>query len=645
MMPPAKIFVVEDETLIAMELQDRLTKLGYAVCGISPNGEAALSAIAANKPNLILMDIHLAGNMDGIEVATRLRAADIEIPVLFLTAYSDEETISRVVATDPFGYLVKPFEERELHTTIQAALKKHQLETALRDANRRIAVSAQEIDELIEFGPDALILTNREGRMTMANRLTTEMFGWSREELIGQPIEMLIPKPLRDIHVRLRDRHWLHGKARAVMGANRSDLMAVRMDGSEFPVEVSLATINTTGGQRVAAAIRDVTERRELEQRLSQAVKLEAVGRLTGGMAHDFNNLLAVILGSSELLVEPLGETNVQLRSIIRAATRGAELTQRMLAFSRKQPLRPQSIKVGTLVHDISDMLARTVGETIEMNIDTTGDVWNAQADPGQVESALLNLALNARDAMGAGGTLTIRCTTATVHAEEPQAEVEIEPGDYVLLEVTDTGMGMSPEVQTLAFEPFFTTKDVGKGSGLGLPMVYGFAKQSGGTLTIESKLGHGTTVRMYLPRAADMPTIDDQKRGADSPHGAGETILVIEDDPDVRDLAVAMLESLNYVPIEAQDATAARARVEEAGHIDLVLSDVVLPGGTSGPEFAEEMASLRPDLKFAFMSGYSGETIKRGEIPKSKFVLLGKPFKRKELALALREALRRPRQ
>ena len=380
-----------------------------------------------------------------------------------------------------------------------------------------------------------------------------------------------------------------------------------------------------------------ITERKRMEAELRQAQKMEAVGNLTGGVAHDFNNLLGVIIGNTELLEDRLGGEDKQLSAIVRAATRGSELTQRMLAFSRQQPLRPQSVDLQALVSGMSELLVRTLGETIDVETRTAPDLWNVSADPGQVENALLNLALNARDAMPGGGKLTIACENTYLDAAYAARNPEVEPGDYLALVVSDDGMGMSAQTRARAFDPFFTTKDVGEGSGLGLSMIYGFAKQSGGQVTIYSEEGRGTTVKLYLPRAGEAPDRGTSHQDADTPRGRDEVILVIEDDPDVRDLSVQMLEGLGYRVINVPHAAGARELLANGTQVDLVLSDVVLPGGTSGPEFAEE---VRSDLNVIFMSGYPAEAATRNGLLGPDKILLNKPFQRRQLAKALRIAL-----
>jgi PAS domain S-box-containing protein len=384
----------------------------------------------------------------------------------------------------------------------------------------------------------------------------------------------------------------------------------------------------------------DVTEHKWAEERLAQAQRMEAVGQLTGGVAHDFNNLLAVIQGNAELIAEEIEGLDRLTAPILRASQRGAELTQRLLAFSRRQPLRPQTIDISELVAGMLDLLARTLEETIEIKTAMAPDLWVASADPGQVENALLNLAINARDAMRNGGKLTIECANVRLGATYVARNPEALAGDYVVLAVSDTGTGMSPEVQAHAFEPFFTTKEVGQGSGLGLSMVYGFAKQSGGHVNIYSEVGRGTTVKLYLPRAAGALKAAAAGASDETPRGRGEMVLVIEDDEEVRALAVRMLEDLGYRVVDVPQTAAALEVLAGGEQVDLVLSDVVLPGGTSGPEFAEQVRTRYPELKFVFMSGYPAEAAKRNGFLGSGNVLLNKPFRKQQLADALRETL-----
>ena len=385
----------------------------------------------------------------------------------------------------------------------------------------------------------------------------------------------------------------------------------------------------------------DITERHALEERLRQSQKMEAVAQLAGGIAHDFNNLLTVVLGNAELLSNELAGERKKKGAIVRAAARGAELTQNLLAFSRIQPLAPRNLELAALVAGMSDMLRRALGETIEITTTAEPGLWTARADPGQVENAIMNLAINARDAMTQGGALHIDCRNIHLDEDGVADFPEVMPGDYVMLVVADSGCGMDPATREHAFEPFFTTKEVGEGSGLGLSMVYGFAKQSNGHVAIASAPGIGTSVSLYLPRSAEeaREAVAATENGA-TPLGRGETLLVIEDDDGVREFTVLMLEDLGYRVLEAADAAAARRILAQEAALALVLSDVVLPGDTDGPELAEQARQSRRGLKFIFMSGYPDDMAKVANIRAADHILLNKPFRRQQLAEAVREAL-----
>jgi signal transduction histidine kinase/ActR/RegA family two-component response regulator len=390
---------------------------------------------------------------------------------------------------------------------------------------------------------------------------------------------------------------------------------------------------------------REMQARREIEEELRQSQKMEVLGQLTGGVAHDFNNLLAVILGNMELLEQRLGadsDLRVMTQDAITASERGGELTRHLLAFARKQALTPSSIEVRQLLEQMRALLTSTLGETIRIEIDTADDLWPCVADRAQLENALLNLAINARDAMPEGGSLVINAVNVTLGAEHSAAEPDAEAGDYVLMKVRDAGVGMSNEVRAKAFEPFFTTKEIGAGSGLGLSMVYGFVKQSGGDVAIRSEPGTGTTVDLYLPRA-DV-SADSTTAGAarDFRAGQGERILVVEDEPAVRKLVVTLLEDLGYEVFQAEDGTAALAALDDLDSIRLVLSDLVLPGGLSGREMLSEVKRVHPEVKTLLMSGYATDSRRReDEAEGGAEEILHKPFRKLDLARKIRSTLK----
>jgi signal transduction histidine kinase/CheY-like chemotaxis protein len=385
---------------------------------------------------------------------------------------------------------------------------------------------------------------------------------------------------------------------------------------------------------------KDANER--LQEQLQQAVKMKAIGQLTGGVAHDFNNLLTVILGNAEALVDQLRD-NDRLRVLAEltqaAAERGAELTNRMLAFARQQALEPQAIDANKLIAGMDALLRRTLGEDQEIQIVRRAGLWPTMVDPSQLESALLNLAINARDAMPNGGKLTIE--TANVHVDDEYAAAhdEVTPGQYTLISVSDTGCGMSPETVARAFEPFYSTKGVGKGTGLGLSMVYGFAKQSGGHVKLYSEVGNGTTVKLYLPRA-DAMAVEAAAAVAIDERGGSETVLVAEDDDMVRAHVARMLRELGYTVILATNGPEALAIVESNVAFDVLLTDVIMPGGMSGRVLADSAVLRRPGLKVLFMSGYSENAIVHHGRLDPGVQLLRKPYARRELAMKLRRVL-----
>ena len=476
---------------------------------------------------------------------------------------------------------------------------------------------------------------NQDLRFEFVNKTAERRFASPAEKIIGSLVEDVMNE---DSWRKIRPYVARGLKGETVIYEETLDYP----DGKTRDVEVIYVPHFAESGEVLGICVlsSDVTEQKRAAERLRQAQKMEAIGQLTGGIAHDFNNLLAIIMGHAELLLGRLGRDDEAVNAIHRSAGRGAELTQRLLAYSRQQPLRPQAIDLADLVSGMSELLNRVLGEVIEIEIAAEPDLWSTMADPGQVENALLNLALNARDAMPDGGRLAIKCFNAQVDEAFMADNPEMKADRYVVLAVSDKGSGMTAEVQAHAFEPFFTTKDVGQGSGLGLSMVYGFAKQSGGQVTIESAEGQGTTMNLYLPAVTAEVRSDPTERDENLPLGDGEVVLIIEDNSDVRHLTARLLQDLNYRVIDVADAAAAHATLGGDRQIDLVLSDIVLPGGTSGPEFAEQARTLNPDLRIIFMSGYPAEAAKHKSFLDSDQVLLNKPFQRRQLAEALHQAL-----
>lgn len=467
---------------------------------------------------------------------------------------------------------------------------------------------------------------------TEVNKRGEEMLKFSRDELIGGRLCVLMPDNLTT---------GLFEKYKQVLesGVPLEEEHDVPIDGVKarwihhqiIPFDDGLAFHS-----------RDITEVKEAEEQLRQALKMEAIGQLTGGIAHDFNNLLAVVLGNLELLGNRLegdeAASDMIARSIS-AADRGAILTRRLLAFSRKQMLDPKPTDVHKLLADMLDLLRRSLPESIDIRFAGGEDVWPVLVDPNQLEHAILNLAVNARDAMDNGGTLTIHTSTRYMDAEEASLHEGLAVGDYLVLSVSDTGTGMTPETVAKAFDPFFTTKEVGEGSGLGLSMVFGFVTQSHGTVEITSAPGEGANVLLYLPRAE---VIEEEESDAPAtsrlPLGQGERVMVVEDDPDVLKFVVTALRSLGYETIEALDGPSALSLLSGGQDIDLLFTDVILPGGMSGPELVVALKENRPGLKAIYTSGYAADAV----LPEDErgLEMLHKPYRVLDLGQKIREAL-----
>jgi PAS domain S-box-containing protein len=495
----------------------------------------------------------------------------------------------------------------------------------------------------------AMFMLDTAGHVTSWNAGAQHIKHYRADEIVGKhfgcfytPEDRAAGTPMRALETA------------ASVGSFQEEGPRVRKDGSLFLADVVINPILDRGGVLVgfAKVTRDITQRKqaqaELEQAraaLAQSQKMEAVGQLTGGIAHDFNNMLTAILGSLELL-ETRNErfspaANRMLRVIRHAGERGAELTRRLLAFSRKQALLPTATDVNRLVADMSELLRRSLGESISIQTVLAGGLWPAFVDPHQVESALLNLAVNARDAMRGGGRLTIETGNAFLSDDYARVHNEVTAGEYVFIAVSDTGTGMTCEVLEHAFEPFYTTKEVGHGTGLGLSQVYGFVKQSGGNVELYSEVGHGTTVKLYFPRTDVWPEQVAQETlppAATLPQGT-ETILVVEDDEDVRGYTVNAVRHLGYNVLEAGDAADALAILDARPDIVLLFTDVGLPG-VNGRQLADAAVAARADLKVVFTSGYARSAIVSLGLLDRGVRLLPKPFRIETLARMLRSAL-----
>jgi len=496
---------------------------------------------------------------------------------------------------------------------------------------------------IFDTSPDAIITIDARGIIQSFSNAAEKLFGYDAGEVIGHNVKVLMPSPHRENHDGYLERYLRTGEKR-IIGIGRQ-VEALRKDGSTFPMQLAVGEAKLGETRLFSGFITDLTARVKIEEELRQAQKMEAIGQLTGGVAHDFNNLLTVISGNLEMLERRLKTADEReiLKEAQEATQLGAELAKRLLAFGRRQSLVPKAVNLNTLVQGMADLLRRSLGETITIQTKLAPGLPTIMADPGQVENTLLNLAVNARDAMPTGGQLFVETGCSDLDADYAAAYAGVTPGTYVSLSVTDTGTGMTPEVRERAFEPFYTTKGPGAGSGLGLSMIYGFVKQSGGHVQLYSEVGHGTTVRVYLPARDEGRKTDE--RVADmsvTRPTSSETILVVEDDPRVRRVSVRRLKELGYDVIEADSGPAALKIAESGARFDILFTDIVMAGGMTGVDLARNLRRERPDLKVLFTSGYAEPAILKGGLLTEGAGWLGKPYSIGDLDVKLRELLDR---
>jgi PAS domain S-box-containing protein len=624
---------VEDEDLARSAVSRFLRQAGFDV-EEAATGQEALR-LAAAVPDVVLLDVQLAGGLSGLDVCRRLKAdpATARVPVLLVSGVAIEpEQRARGLDEGADGYLTKPIDPAETIAHIRAVLRVRRAEAERDKALERLR---QHIERL----PLAYIAFDEHLRITDWNPAAQKLFGFRRDEILGRDgVELLVPPEARpfvdEVVRRLR---------RGDMNAHNVNENRTR-DGRTIVCQWFNTPLMSEDGAftGLVALAEDVTERRRLEGQYLQAQKMEAVGQLAGGVAHDFNNLLTIINGYGDLVLgqlPPHDPARGLVQEITRAGERAAALTRQLLAFSRQQVVAPQVLDLNALVLDLEKMLRRLIGEDVELASVLRPHLGPVKADPGQVEQVLMNLVVNARDAMPRGGKITIETDDIDLDDYYSKAHVNVPPGRYVLLAVSDTGQGMTPEVKAHLFEPFFTTKERGKGSGLGLATVYGIVKQSGGHVQVYSEPGVGTTFKVYLPRVEPVRPVAPSSLPASLPRG-NETILLVEDEDAVRSIARHILRSSGYTVLEAADGDAARRICgEHRGPIHLLVSDVVIPG-VGGRELAEQLLALHPEMQVLYLSGYTDDAIVRHGILQESVNFLQKPFSSAVLARKVREVL-----
>ena len=640
--------IVEDEQIVALDIKMHLQKHGYEVPGMFASGEDAVREVAALKPDLILMDIKLQGKMDGLEAASRITEAH-GIPVILLTANADESTIQRAKFTQPYAYIIKPFEERELRTAIVLALYRHEMELKLVQRERLFSTTLRSIGE-------AVFVTDVDDSVNFMNPIAEYLVGKPFSEAVGAKLSTILHLvDEKDDEVNTDYLIREDGEI-SVQDVFQFVGNLVRDDGVHVPVELRKSALIDDAGNRTGWVwvLNDITARvkseqalRESEEQLRHAQKMEAVGRLSGGIAHDFNNLLTIIMGYSKLLKESLqnndgepGELLGDVDGILKAATKSAELTRQLLAFSRHQVMQPVVISLNRILSEVERMIRRLLTENITIQISLTNEPCRIYADQGQIEQVLLNLAVNAKDAMPNGGNITIRSGIEQVDSRRKTVTGVIEPGLYAVLRVQDTGTGIEPEILPRIFDPFFTTKGVGRGTGLGLSTVYGIIAQSGGKIDVVSILGKGTLFLIYLPLVEMGEEGTERVPHQESRLSGSESVLVVEDERTVRELLVRVMQGAGYAVTTTENAgEALLISEEENNHFDILISDVVMPHIT-GPKLSIRLRAKHADLKVLFISGHPENEEVEIELKDSMCAFLQKPFEPEVLLRKVRELL-----
>jgi PAS domain S-box-containing protein len=617
-----RILVVEDEGLIADDIQRRLERFGYSVPAIASSGEEALEVARRTTFDLVLMDIRLEGEMDGIAAAQALRD-ELQTPVVYLTAHADQATVSRATMTEPLGYILKPIGDHNLRTTVQIALYKHEMERRVRSSEAWLSTTLRSMGE-------AVVATNRAGEIVLLNPVAERLTGWTGPDAFGLPLVDVL---------RLREESTGHNAASPMPGDEPGPYILISKAGASTPVEVACFENRSEEDQLGSiVVVRDIRLRREMEGRLIQSQRMEAIANMAGGLAHDFNNLLMVILGYAEELEKGLANEQDRERAteIKQAATLAGSISKQLLTLSRRDAASADALDINSVIAEVQPLIARSLGSGCSLALDLGSPAGFVRADRNRLKQVFLNLALNARDAMPQGGEMRIASALVDVGPESPQWR-GCRPGRYVRIQVTDSGQGMDAATLARIFEPFFTTKRSGAGTGLGLAMVHAIVVQSQGYIRASSEIGKGTAFEILLPRTAKPQKVGEAQEAAAGDEAA-KTVLLVEDEDGVRRLMQNCLKREGYRLLQARDAEQAEQIAQAcSGPIHVLVTDVVMPG-MSGLQLAARLQPQRPEMKTLFVSGYAPEELWQPGLPPVE--LLAKPFLPPELAQRVRTLL-----
>ena len=619
-----RLLIVDDEPMVLDVLRRLLLEPGRDV-EVASGPEGALEIADRLPIDVALVDKNLLG-ASGLDLSRKLKTLQPELEVILITGYASLETAVEAVQIGAFDYLTKPIDDyASLSLKVQSAIEKSRLRRNERALVERLKEAEVRYRSLVEAAPDAVLVHDSRGHIREVNTAAATLYSIAAAELCKMRVDELGPR------AQGRQRHR-------------------KKSGEGFFADVSSTLFTLNGEDLRVLSVRDATdqvraerERAQLEDRLRVAQKMEAVGRLAGGVAHDFNNLLAVISAHAEFLDGQLGKghpSSPEVEGISKAAQRGASLTRQLLLFSRHKPVAHDIIDVNQAVTDVQRLLTRVLGENVKLVASSNLELWSVRADPDQIGQVLINLAVNARDAMPKGGRIRMSSENVRIEAHRVLRGGDLVPGRYVCLAIEDSGIGMTDEVLARLFEPFFTTKETGKGTGLGLATVYGIVKSAGGAIDVDSKLGSGTTFRVFLP-AADEEHTQAGRAQASPERGRGETILVVEDEDPLRALVRRILVAHGYSVLEARDGEdGLRRSGEHEGPIHLLLTDIVMPQMT-GRDLAHRLGNSRPDMRVLFMTGYTEHAVVESA---NGSALLNKPFSTMALLGNVRKLLDQPR-
>ena len=641
---PLRLLLIEDSEDDAFLLTRELERGGYALQSVRVDSAAELAAALDRQSWDLVIGDYSMPQFSGLAGLNIIRQRGLDMPFIFVSGTIGEETAVAAMRAGANDYVMKG-QWKRLLPAIARELRDAEERRGRRHAEALLRESEASYTTLVEHAPLGIYRSNTKGRFLSVNSALVGMLGY------GSVAELLALDMNTDLYADPAQRKVLLDRD-TYTDREYDEVEATwkRKDGQPITVQLSVRAIRNAAREveYYETFVRDVTEQRQLEAQLVRAQKLEAVGRLAGGVAHDFNNLLTVILSYSSLLIEdneipPHSLESVQ--EIKKAADGAAGLTKQLLAFSRQQVLQPQVLDVNSVVQSTQKLLNRLIGEDVKLITNFAPDLGVARLDPGQVGQIIMNLAVNARDAMPTGGILTIETANVEMDITYVRGHPVAQAGHYVMLAVSDTGIGMDEATKERIFEPFFTTKETGKGTGLGLATVYGIVKQSGGFIWVYSEPGRGTSFKIYFPRIADGHAAPGQEAPAPIPAPRGtETILVVEDVNAVRGVAREMLERTGYRVLEAANGDQAlRVAAKHSGPIDLLLTDVVMPG-ISGRVLARQLAELRPQMRVLYMSGYTDDAVVNHGMLEPGIHYLQKPFTRDGLARKVHEVLRGPR-